>query len=400
MIEHSPPPSYFLPNSTDESGMQPPPDLRQLIVGDRLQDPLLVLGVEYRDSARGGFTTLTFGNCHGRIPSAPFWAEDQPRIAGIVRGDVVDVVGEVGQYNGKRQLKVSSIRVLPRGSIDWRRLLPSAGDVAPYWDTLDRWRGEMQRPRLRRTIDLFYTDPDFRRRYEECPASIGGHHAELGGLLRHTCEVAAIGRAIAKVSRADQELVLAGALLHDIGKLEAYRWQGAFEMTECGTLLGHVSLGMLMLDRRVARESPSPCTDRRPRQLCGRVPREREVALADRPAAGVPGRQRLGSGRRRGQKRNGRLVVARRPSHAWTIRSRGIAALVLLPPATGWLIRRSGGRGGASLLIPRPDGHPTWFVHSSAASQIGSRTDRSHCTPRRKIGVDEARDWLQLFEPG
>jgi len=51
-------------------------------------------------------------------------------------------------------------------------------------------------------------------------------------------------------------------------------------------------------------------------------------------------------------------------------------------------------------LIPRPDGHPTWFVHSSAASQIGSRTDRSHCTPRRKIGVDEARDWLHLFEPG
>ena len=100
-----------------------------------------------------------------------------------------------------------------------------------------------------------------------------------------------------------------------------------------------------------------------------------------------------------GEKRNGRLVVARRPSHAWTIRGQGIAAAVLLLPATGWLIRRSGGRGEALVSIPRPDGHPTWFVHSSAASQIGSRTDRSHCTPRRKIGVDEARDWLQLFEP-
>jgi 3'-5' exoribonuclease len=238
------------------------PDLRHLIVGDRVQGPLVVLEVEYRDSARGGFTTLTFGNCHGRIASAPFWAGDQPRIAGIARGDVVQVDGEVGRYNGRRQIKVGSIRVLPRGSIDWRRLLPSAGDVAPYWDTLDRWRGEVQRPRLRRTIDLFYTDPDFRRRYEECPASTAGHHAELGGLLKHTCEVATIGRAIAKVSRADQELVLAGALLHDIGKLEAYRWQGAFEVTESGALLGHVSLGMLMLARRVARESPPPCSDR------------------------------------------------------------------------------------------------------------------------------------------
>ena len=97
---------------------------------------------------------------------------------------------------------------------------------------------------------------------------------------------------------------------------------------------------------------------------------------------------------------NGRLVVARRPSHDWTNQGRSITAAVLLPPATSWLIRRSGGRGEALASIPRPDGHPTWFIHSSAASRIGSRTDLSHCTPRRKIGADEARDWLHLFKPG
>ena len=47
--------------------------------------------------------------------------------------------------------------------------------------------------------------------------------------------------------------------------------------------------------------------------------------------------------------------------------------------------------------IPRPDGRPTWFVTMSAASQAESRTGRSHCIPRRKIGMDEARDWLHLF---
>jgi len=66
-----------------------------------------------------------------------------------------------------------------------------------------------------------------------------------------------------------------------------------------------------------------------------------------------------------------------------TIQGRGIAAAVLLSPAAVWLIRRSGGRGKALVSIPRPDGHPTWFVSASAASRIGSRTDRSHCTPRR-----------------
>ena len=242
--------------------MPAPPDLKQLAVGDRIQDPLRVVEIEHRESARGAFTTLTLGNRHGKLPTAPFWAEDQPRIAGIERGAIVQVIGEVGQYNGRRQLKVSSIRVLPRGTVDWRQLLPTVGEVAAYWEALDRWRREIRGPRLRRTLDLFYADDDFRRRYEECPASTGGHHAELGGLLKHTCEVAAVGRAIAKVSRADMDLVLAGALLHDIGKLEAYGWQGVFEFTERGALLGHVTLGMLMLDRRTRSEDPAPCTNR------------------------------------------------------------------------------------------------------------------------------------------
>lgn len=241
--------------------MPSPPDLKQLVVGDRIQDPLLVLDLEQRETSRGPFTSLILGNCHGQLATAPFWTEDQPRIAGIKRGEVVQVIGEVSQHNGRRQLKVSSIRVLPRGSVDWRQLLPSVSEVGPYWEMLDRWRAEVRRPRLARTINLFYDDPDFRQQYEECPASVQGHHAQLGGLLKHTCEVATIGRAIGKVCHADLELVLAGALLHDIGKLDAYSWQGVFEHTECGSLLGHVTLGILMLDRRVGEEDPPPCTE-------------------------------------------------------------------------------------------------------------------------------------------
>ena len=348
MIDQSSGSSYLPPNPSVESSMTAAPDLSRLAVGDRVQDPLLVLDVDQRESARGGFTTLTLGNSHGQLPSAPFWAEDQPRIAGIARGDVAQVIGEVGQYNGRRQLKVSSIRVLPRGAVDWRQLLRSVGDVAPYWDTLDRWREEIRRPRLRATLALLFDDADFRRRFEECPASTSGHHAALGGLLKHTCEVAAIGRAIAKVCRADAELVLAGALLHDIGKLEAYRWDGVFEHTERGTLLGHVALGLLMFgaarlpgarpavhrpgaghppplhrlaprEARVrrhgapddARGGGPPLRRQRERQdsqhggragrcreLRRRCPGQRPRHLAARPAEGISWQQRLGGGSR------------------------------------------------------------------------------------------------------
>jgi 3'-5' exoribonuclease len=146
--------------------------------------------------------------------------------------------------------------------VDWRRLLPSVPDVGPCWDAIDRGRAGIRRPRLAAVIDLFYGDPDFRRRYQECPASVQGHHARLGGLLEHTCEVASIGRAIGKACRADVELVVAGALLHDIGKLDAYSWNGVFEHTERGSLLGHVALGLLLLDRRLGEQDSAPCTAR------------------------------------------------------------------------------------------------------------------------------------------
>lgn len=242
--------------------MAMPPNLKLVSLGERLQDPLLVLEVEQKTFGDKDCTVLTLGNSTGRIPTAPFWGAEQATIAGIGRNDVVQVIGEIGQYRDRRQLKISSIRPLPKGSVDPRQLLPSVGDVSRFWKTLDGWREEIERPRLKRVLALFFDDDDFRRRFEECPASLSGHHGELGGLLRHVCEVATIGRAIARVCRADHELVLAGALLHDMGKLESYSWDGAFEMTECGSLIGHVVLGVQMLERRLQRESERPCTDR------------------------------------------------------------------------------------------------------------------------------------------
>ena len=100
-----------------------------------------------------------------------------------------------------------------------------------------------------------------RSQFEKCPASPAGHHAQLGGLLKHVWEVAHIGRAIAASSGADRDVVVAGALLHDIGKIETYRWDGVFGYTDRGRLHGHVVLGSLMLDRRL-REAPEPvCTE-------------------------------------------------------------------------------------------------------------------------------------------
>lgn len=236
-------------------------DFTTLAIGDDIHHPLLVIDIV----AKGGDhprTILTLGNRTGRIDSAPFWAGKDEAIRGLQRGMLVQVVGSVVDYRDSRQLTINSIRALPDGEVPLHELVPSVGPVDRYWQFLDDIRQRFAAPRLRATVDLFYADAAFRERYEQCPGSPGtGHHALLGGLLQHTVEVAHIARNIARVAHADEELVMAGAMLHDIGKIESYSWErGVFDTTERGRLAGHVAIGAMMFRERWSGASPPPCT--------------------------------------------------------------------------------------------------------------------------------------------
>jgi 3'-5' exoribonuclease len=176
---------------------------------------------------------------------------------------VAQVVGTVAAYRESLQLEATSVRPLPKGSVELSELVPSVGPVEKYWQYLDETRERIRAPRLRAVVDLFYADEAFRQRYEQCPGAPGtGHHALLGGLLQHTSEVVSIGRQIARVARANDDLVTAGALLHDIGKLESYSWEsGVFDTTERGRLAGHVVIGAMMMRAALAAQDVAVCTE-------------------------------------------------------------------------------------------------------------------------------------------
>jgi 3'-5' exoribonuclease len=99
--------------------------------------------------------------------------------------------------------------------------------------------------------------------FEKAPGSTAGHHAKIGGLLLHVYEVTNIAKQTARTMRtANVDLVVAGAMLHDVGKVEAYRvGPGGFTYTPCGLLVGHVVLGVLMLERRLAALGETVCTE-------------------------------------------------------------------------------------------------------------------------------------------
>lgn len=247
----------------------PPVNIPALQERERVQSDFLVLERADKKTANGDpFAILTLGNSSGRIDTAPIWSDKlEEWAAGADRGRVVQAIGDVALYgrNGsaKRQLALTApLRVLTDNQVDVTSFLETVGDCTQLWDWVDKQRLAMTSQTLKSVVDLFFADDEFRIRYERTPGSTGGHHAKVGGLLLHTFEVASIARTTARTTRANQDLVFAGAMLHDIGKVEAYEvGPTGFSFSPCGLLLGHVVLGALMLERALAKLGKPICSE-------------------------------------------------------------------------------------------------------------------------------------------
>ncbi len=251
----------------------PPPllDLSKLSPGARVQHELLVLDRADKETRDGKpFARLTLGNSSGRIDTAPIWSEQLSWVAGAERGKIVQAIGNVGEYQGKRQLTLSApLRVLPSSSGSIEQFLPRIQRRPDeLWGWVDQQRATLTSNALRAALDAFFADDVFRQEFARTPGSTSGHHAQVGGLLLHSVEVATIAQGIARTMRANVELVTVAALLHDIGKVETYTVSPTgFGYTTAGHLLGHLVLGTMMLDRRLRALPPGTLSEEQELEL-------------------------------------------------------------------------------------------------------------------------------------
>lgn len=252
-----------------------PLDIGRLAPGDRVQNELRVVNRDNRRTRDGKpFVVLTLGNASGEIATAPVWSENLDWVEGAERGTIVQAIGEVATYQdgvrSRRQVRLEApLRIVDASLVRLEEFLPHIeDDPQVLWAGVDRYIGEIRSESLRRVVGLFFDDDAFRERFERWPGSTRGHHARIGGLLRHVAEVAAIARTIAGTMKApggpiaDRDLAVAGALLHDVGKVEAYSIGPAgFDTTTAGHLIGHVVLGVLMLNERVGAAAEPVCSN-------------------------------------------------------------------------------------------------------------------------------------------
>lgn len=203
----------------------------------------------FRDRSKGEFLTLILADRTGHI-LARVW-EGAPELAEtFAEGEIVKVAGDLEEYLGRTQLIIQKLRRANEDEYDWADFLPATEkSVEAMLAVVDAAVDSIGQPQLRALAQRFYTDPAFRAQLTRAPAARRVHHAYLGGLLEHLTEVLALADAVlALYPDLNGDLLRAGALLHDVGKLREYTWEPDIDYTDEGRLLGHV----VMSDEMVA----------------------------------------------------------------------------------------------------------------------------------------------------
>jgi 3'-5' exoribonuclease len=171
------------------------------------------------------------------------------------RGDLVRVRGRVERFRDELQIEVAAIDRADTGEADPAAFLPTAyRDLDELDGFLEHLAGEVRHPGFRGLLTAILGDEVLRAGLRRSPCTRGGHHAYLGGLLEHTVAVATLAVETCTLhARLDSDLLVTAAIVHDLGKTREFTYGAEIGLSEEGRLLGHVELGLRMLDERAAR---------------------------------------------------------------------------------------------------------------------------------------------------
>lgn len=166
----------------------------------------------------------------------------------------------MGEYRGSLQVVVKDMLKVPDDAVDATDFLPATSrDVGKMFDRLREMTGRMQNVHLKRLFDVFWADSDFVAAYTRAPAAKLMHHAYLGGLLEHTLSMAVLAEMIAgHYSGVDRDLLLAGVILHDVGKTRELDYARRIDYTDEGRLLSHIVIGLSLLDEKLRQVPDMP----------------------------------------------------------------------------------------------------------------------------------------------
>ncbi len=224
--------------------------IENLQEGDRLDDFFLVKTARMAETRAGKpYLILEVADRSGEI-GGPIWDQAE-EFQGLCQvGLFVHLSGQVQSYRDKLQLKIETVRGVDRQMVDHADfVLICEQDRAALAKDLQALVTSIKNPYLKKLLRVFVKNEPMWQRFQEAPAAKGIHHAYMGGLLEHSLSVARIAdKLAAHYAGIDRSLLIAGALLHDVGKVEELAMDLALiDYTAQGRLKGHLVMGSEMV---------------------------------------------------------------------------------------------------------------------------------------------------------
>lgn len=230
--------------------MQKTKTIESLREGERFQAPFLVKNVRQGETRAGKpYLVLTVQDSTGEL-SGPVWDNVENVLSVCTVGSVVQFSGSVQSYRDKPQLKLESFAEVAEGSVDLGQFLPATpGDRSAMATEMKDLVETIGNKMVRKLLRQFFSKGEIWQSFQVAPAAKGVHHAYIGGLMEHTLSVVKAADLLGNhYPGVDRSLLLAGAFLHDIGKVRELRMNGGVvEYTDIGRLKGHLVIGSEMI---------------------------------------------------------------------------------------------------------------------------------------------------------
>ena len=215
----------------------------------KLRTTFLATDATVRTDSRGTpYLSMKLVDKTGSV-DALMWRLPKELLKGLDGPEYVHIEGSAHEYRGMLQVKVERLEVLAESEIEEEDYLPAAEDRRALADEVLEAGCSLENAHLRELFGRVVADERLWEAFCSAPAAKGMHHARVGGLLEHSVHCLRVAKALAEIYPVSRDLLLFGAIFHDVGKAQELSWRGGgFAYTTEGRLLGHVILG----DRIVA----------------------------------------------------------------------------------------------------------------------------------------------------
>jgi 3'-5' exoribonuclease len=218
-------------------------------------DDIFVLSEKILSQKRDGdnFLNVTISDKTGTLKGV-VWDNVNQITASITSGDFAYVNGSVSEYKGALQVVIKKMESFPSDRIDPSDFLPQTSrNIEDMFERLVKRANSITTDYLKALINAFFNDREFVNKFKTAPAAKKMHHAYIGGLLEHTVSMTSLADKIAgHYGGVNRDLLLAGAILHDIGKIDEFDYQSKIDYSDKGRLLNHIVIGIKMVDDKLS----------------------------------------------------------------------------------------------------------------------------------------------------